>query len=121
MDDCDECPVTVTEELLLSKRSQRDHNSEYMRRGKWTIEEKAYAGRLISDFGKLNLGLFDGPEQQCSKALHLLTIITLDNGLLPLEEGATLRSFLAEVLNCDPMRITKKFSGTKSLGKVKQT
>ena len=31
---------------------------------------------------------------------------------LPLTRGSLLRTFLSEVLNCDPMRITKKFSGS---------
>ena len=62
-----------------------------VRRGKWTPEEEAYAARLIRDF---------------------------DAGLLPLENGATLRVYLAEKLNCDPMRISKKFTGINCIGKV---
>ena len=61
------------------------------RRGKWTNEEQAYADRLIRDF---------------------------EAGLLPLENGATLRAYLSKKLNCDPMRISKKFAGNKCLGKV---
>ena len=61
-----------------------------LRRGKWTTEEEAYANRLIADF---------------------------KNGLLPLTEGTTLRSFLSKLLNCDPMRISKKFVGTNCIGK----
>ena len=38
-------------------------------------------------------------------------------GLLTLPEGATLRSYLADKLNCDPMRITKKFTGACCLGR----
>ena len=38
-------------------------------------------------------------------------------GLLTLPDGATLRSYLAEKLNCDPMRITKKFTGACCLGR----
>ena len=38
-------------------------------------------------------------------------------GVLTLPEGATLRSFLADKLNCDPMRITKKFTGACCLGR----
>ena len=48
-----------------------------LRRGKWTLEEEAYANRLIQEF----------------KA-----------GLLPLTDGTTLRTFLSKLLNCDPMR-----------------
>ena len=66
-------------------------NREGVRRGKWTMEEQAYAHRLIRDF---------------------------EAGLLPLENGATLRAFLSKKLNCDPMRISKKFAGSKCLGKV---
>lgn len=61
-----------------------------LRRGKWTHEEEAYANRLIQEF----------------KA-----------GLLPLTDGTTLRTFLSKLLNCDPMRISKKFVGTNCIGK----
>jgi hypothetical protein len=37
--------------------------------------------------------------------------------LLILPEGYTLRSYLAEKLNCDPMRITKKYAGAACLGR----
>jgi hypothetical protein len=61
-----------------------------LRRGKWTPEEEAYASRLIVEF----------------KA-----------GLLPLTDGTTLRTFLSKLLNCDPMRISKKFVGSNCIGK----
>jgi hypothetical protein len=61
-----------------------------LRRGKWTQEEEAYANRLIQEF----------------KA-----------GLLPLSDGTTLRTFLSKLLNCDPMRISKKFVGNNCIGK----
>jgi len=61
-----------------------------LRRGKWTPEEEAYANRLIQEF----------------KA-----------GLLPLTDGTTLRTFLSKLLNCDPMRISKKFVGSRCIGK----
>ena len=62
-----------------------------LRRGKWTTEEESYANRLIYEF-KL--------------------------GLLPLTDGTTLRTFLSKLLNCDPMRISKKFVGQNCIGKV---
>lgn len=62
-----------------------------LRRGKWTSEEEAYANRLIYEFKQ---------------------------GLLPLTEGTTLRTFLSKLLNCDPMRISKKFVGANCIGKV---
>ena len=58
-----------------------------LRRGKWTPEEEAYANRQF-------------------KA-----------GLLPLTDGTTLRTFLSKLLNCDPMRISKKFVGSNCIGK----
>ncbi len=61
-----------------------------LRRGKWTSEEEAYANRLIQEF----------------KA-----------GLLPLTDGTTLRTFLSKLLNCDPMRISKKYVGSNCIGK----
>jgi len=61
-----------------------------LRRGKWTTEEEAYANRLIQEF---------------------------KGGLLPLTDGTTLRTFLSKLLNCDPMRISKKFVGQNCIGK----
>ncbi|KAJ1430832.1 hypothetical protein B484DRAFT_328180 [Ochromonadaceae sp. CCMP2298] len=61
------------------------------RSGKWTVEEEAFANRLISEFESGSLG-------DC-------------------EDGCTLRSYLARKLNCAPMRISKKFAG-QCIGKV---
>jgi hypothetical protein len=61
-----------------------------LRRGKWTVEEEAYVGRVIEDF---NSGFLNAPA------------------------GTTLRSYLSEKLQCDPMRITKKFTGDACIGK----
>lgn len=63
-----------------------------LRRGKWTPEEEAYANRLIEEF---------------------------KNGMLPIADGTTLRTFLSKLLNCDPMRISKKYVGNNCIGKVK--
>jgi hypothetical protein len=66
---------------------------ECLRKGKWTTEEEEYADKVIETFNK---------------------------GLLKLEEhqkGMTLRAFLADKLDCDPMRITKKYTGASCLGK----
>ena len=54
------------------------------------VEEEEYTSRIIHYFG---------------------------TGLLTLPEGATLRSYLADKLNCDPMRITKKYAGASCLGR----
>jgi len=68
--------------------SKRKQNG--LRRGKWTTEEELYAARLIQEF---------------------------KSGLLPLTDGTTLRTFLSKLLNCDPMRISKKFVGGNCIGK----
>ena len=73
-----------------SKKSASTPEKPVLRRGKWTPEEEAYASRLIQEF----------------KA-----------GLLPLTDGTTLRTFLSKLLNCDPMRISKKFVGSNCIGK----
>ena len=65
-------------QLQLPKSSKK---GPALRRGKWTSEEEAYANRLIQEF---------------------------KSGLLPLTDGTTLRTFLSKLLNCDPMRISKK-------------
>ena len=70
--------------------SSKKKTGHPLRRGKWTSEEEAYANRLINEF----------------KA-----------GLLPLTDGTTLRNFLSKLLNCDPMRISKKFVGNNCIGK----
>ena len=81
----------------LNARGPNDDSSKgkvaepALRRGKWTSEEECYAVRLISEFRQ---------------------------GLLPLTDGTTLRTFLSKLLNCDPMRISKKFVGQNCIGKV---
>ena len=54
------------------------------------MEEEAYVARVINDF---NSGFLNAPA------------------------GTTLRSYLSEKLQCDPMRITKKFTGDACIGK----
>jgi len=54
------------------------------------VEEEAYVARVIKEF---NSGFLNAPV------------------------GTTLRSYLSEKLQCDPMRITKKFTGDACIGK----
>lgn len=61
-----------------------------LRRGKWTPEEEQYVNMVIFRFNQ---------------------------GTLPVPAGTTLRTYLSEKLNCDPMRITKKFTGEEAIGK----
>ena len=75
---------------LDSKRSTKSRSGNGLRRGKWTLEEENYVARVIQDF---NSGFLDAPA------------------------GTTLRTYLSEKLQCDPMRITKKFTGDACIGK----
>lgn len=83
---------------LISNRAQTSSRaqpsttskSSNLRRGKWTAEEEAYVARVIQDF---------------------------NNGHLNAPAGTTLRTYLSDKLNCDPMRITKKFTGEACIGK----
>mmetsp|Transcript_32843 Transcript_32843/g.96850 ORF Transcript_32843/g.96850 Transcript_32843/m.96850 type:complete len:495 (+) Transcript_32843:380-1864(+) len=61
-----------------------------LRRGKWTVEEEEYAALVIQMFNA---------------------------GYLPAPAGTTLRAYLSDKLHCDPMRITKKFTGSSCIGK----
>lgn len=62
-----------------------------LRAGKWTAEEEEFTRQVVLKF---------------------------DNGeLSDCPDGTTLRSYLAQRLNCNPMRISKKLAGLK-LGKV---
>lgn len=62
-----------------------------VRHGKWTPEEEEYADFIVKEFLK-------GSLPDC-------------------EEGCTLRCYLSEKLNCQKMRISKKFAG-RCIGKV---
>lgn len=71
-------------------KDNSDNHKANLRRGKWTPEEEAFARAVICDF---NSGYLDAPI------------------------GTTLRAFLSGKLECDPMRVTKKFTKDDSLGK----
>jgi hypothetical protein len=74
----------------IPSKSTSPKTGSNLRRGKWTVEEESYVARVIHDF---NSGFLDAPA------------------------GTTLRSYLSEKLQCDPMRITKKFTGEACIGK----
>ncbi|KAH8058248.1 SET domain-containing protein [Aureococcus anophagefferens] len=63
------------------------------RHGKWTAPEEAYASLVIDHF-------INGKAPGCAG-------------------GESLRALLAGLLRCTPMRITKKFSRTRAMGKSK--
>jgi hypothetical protein len=82
--------VITTTSQGHSGRSSSPKSKNPLRRGKWTVEEEGYVARVIQDF---NSGFLDAPA------------------------GTTLRTYLSEKLQCDPMRITKKFTGEACIGK----
>lgn len=65
-----------------------------LRSGKWPPEESAFAVAVIRDF---EAGLFELAKTGCT----------------------TLRGYLAKVLHCDQMRVTKRFAGELSVRKVR--
>eukprot|EP01038_Epipyxis_sp_PR26KG_P009443 gene9443-12724_t len=71
----------------------RNKKNPSLRKGKWTIEEERYTNKVIETF---NAGILKLPDT---------------------ERGVTLRAYLSEKLGCDPMRITKKYTGASCLGK----
>jgi len=73
-----------------SNRSTKSKARPGLRKGKWTDEESRYATQLTNYF---------------------------KDGLLPIERGTMLRLYLSQKLNCEPMRITKKFTGGECIGK----
>lgn len=87
--------LTSSESQIRRAGGDKKKSNDDIRRGKWTDEEERYARKLIEAF---NAGLLRISGKDVSS-------------------GLTLRAFLAEKLCCDPMRITKKFSGDFSLGK----
>jgi hypothetical protein len=87
----------IPSQIVVTSNSDTDPSKVFgsertgrLRRGKWTAEEEAYVARVIQDF---NSGYLDAPA------------------------GTTLRTYLSEKLQCDPMRITKKFTGDACIGK----
>lgn len=83
-------PLQPHTPLTQAMAQQKPRQVNTLRRGKWTVEEEAYVARVIQDF---NSGYLNAPA------------------------GTTLRSYLSDKLHCDPMRITKKFTGDACIGK----
>jgi hypothetical protein len=81
---------SLTNIAAVPGSSSKSKPGASLRRGKWTVEEEAYVARVIQDF---NSGFLNAPA------------------------GTTLRSYLSDKLQCDPMRITKKFTGDACIGK----
>lgn len=84
---CEQCAAPVT----CVKIFREFHNApnSMVRKGKWSVDEHKYANMMMKQF---------------------------QAGALPLVDGLHLRGFIASLLQCDPLRVTKKYAG-QSIGK----
>lgn len=87
----DESSADVERGIKRQSTSGIETEFVFRRSGKWTIEEEAFAKRLMDEFDA--------------------------GSLCDVPNGCTKRSFLAHKLRCAPMRISKKFAG-QCAGKV---
>lgn len=83
-------PVELRQNTPNKLLQSKQSSQNTLRRGKWTPEEEEYANAVVREF---------------------------NSGYLDAQAGTTLRIYLSEKLQCDPMRITKKFTGNDSIGK----
>eukprot|EP00614_Pseudopedinella_elastica_P007808 CAMPEP_0172604570 /NCGR_PEP_ID=MMETSP1068-20121228/24827_1 /TAXON_ID=35684 /ORGANISM="Pseudopedinella elastica, Strain CCMP716" /LENGTH=285 /DNA_ID=CAMNT_0013406685 /DNA_START=1 /DNA_END=854 /DNA_ORIENTATION=- len=83
-------PAAASSSVPRSTAS-KPKNKQGDRAGSWSLEEEQYA---LYAMGYFDQGLLKG-----------------------LAKGASLRMFLAEALDCDPMRISKKFTGAQRVGR----
>jgi len=83
--------AAVSSSSSSSSRGGGDDGSQGLRMGHWTHEEEVYADKVKQLF-KL------GQIPNCS-------------------EEVTLRALLSKLLNCTPMRVSKKYAKEKALGK----
>lgn len=79
---CEQCAAPVTAVRVV--RAFRDAPNSMARKGKWSADEHKYANMMMKQF---------------------------QAGALPLVDGLHLRGFIASVLQCDPLRVTKKYTG----------
>ena len=128
----DQANSSVARKPASRKKEKRDRSK--LRKGKWTVSDYArddfeyysFRGepaslalvtlplyRIISHFFSGSLFPTQVEEEEyTTRIIHYFS-----TGLLTLPEGSTLRSYLADKLNCDPMRITKKYAGASCLGR----
>jgi hypothetical protein len=79
---CELCSVPVSAVKIF--RAFQNAPNSMARKGKWSADEHKYANMMMKQF---------------------------QMGALPLVDGLHLRGFIANLLQCDPLRVTKKYSG----------
>lgn len=84
---CEVCDEPVAAVLVF--REIKTLQNSGVRKGKWSIDEHKYANMMMKQF---------------------------QLGALPLADGLHLRVFMANMLQCDPLRVTKKYVG-QAIGK----
>lgn len=84
---CEQCQTPVT--VVRIFREFRNAPNTTARKGKWSVDEHKYANMMMKQF---------------------------QAGALPLVDGLHLRGFLASMVQCDPLRVTKKYAG-QAIGK----
>ena len=97
-----------------------------LRRGKWTVRQVGptramacgFAGIGIVKIASLMFPCFFVFFFQVEEEEYTSRVIQdFNSGFLNAPAGTTLRSYLSDKLQCDPMRITKKFTGESCIGK----
>lgn len=79
---CEICSVPVNAVKIF--REYKNSRNSMVRKGKWSTDEHKYANMMMKQF---------------------------QLGALPLVDGLHLRGFISSLLQCDPLRVTKKYSG----------
>ncbi|TMW58672.1 hypothetical protein Poli38472_010231 [Pythium oligandrum] len=82
MTQCEICSTPVTTVKIF--RVFQNLPNSMVRKGKWSSDEHKYANMMMKQF---------------------------QMGAVPLVDGLHLRGFIANLLQCDPLRVTKKYSG----------
>jgi len=79
---CEICAARVGAVKIF--REYKNAQNSMVRKGKWSADEHKYANMMMKQF---------------------------QLGALPLVDGLHLRGFISSLLQCDPLRVTKKYSG----------
>lgn len=86
---CELCASDVQVVRVFREYSAATVTNSMVRKGKWSADEHKYANVMMKQF---------------------------QLGALPLVDGLHLRDFIAHLLQCDPLRVTKKYAG-QAIGK----